>query len=409
MPEDLTGIFGKPFAEQVAALRLRVADLRPTARWDDLVGAEHDRAFMVAGAVKADLLADLAAAVDRVVAEGGSLEEFRRDFRAIVERNGWHGWTGEGTKKGEAWRTRVIYRTNVATTYAAGRMAQLREADFPFWVYKHSGAEHPRLDHLSWDGLVLKKDHDFWKKHYPPNGWGCGCRVAGARSKRGAARLGGNPDKPLPPGWDKTDPKTGAPPGIGKGWDHAPGDSVSDTIATMTGKTVAWPYEIAKAYMRDLPEAIVDRFAQGYRQLPSVADAARRYAERALGSQAGAPRPGIEPYLTLGLLSRDEAARARDILGAEVELFDYTVSEFAVRHVQNEHGDPVAERGRGQRAVVAADYALLPQLLQQPDSVMSDRGDLVIEKRIGQERYRAIFKRLAKRRMLTLVTFWIVG
>lgn len=250
MPE-LTGIFRRPFAEQVAALRLRFADLRPTARWDDLVGAEHDRAFMVAGAVKADLLADLAAAVDRAVSDGASLEEFRRDYREIVERHGWHGWTGEGTRAGEAWRTRVIYRTNVATTYAAGRMAQLREAGFPLWVYRHSGAEHPRLDHLSWDGIVLPADHPFWAKHYPPNGWGCGCRVAGARSERGARRLGGDPDKPLPPGWDAIDPRTGAPPGVGKGWDHAPGDTVSETVTALAPKLDALPPQPSIDLIRD--------------------------------------------------------------------------------------------------------------------------------------------------------------
>lgn len=254
MPE-LTGIFRRPFAEQVAALRLRFVDLRPTARWDDLVGAEHDRAFMVAGAVKADLLADLAAAVDRAVSDGASLEEFRRDFREIVERHGWHGWTGEGTRKGEAWRTRVIYRTNVATTYAAGRMAQLREADFPLWVYRHSGAEHPRLDHLSWDGIVLPADHPFWAKHYPPNGWGCGCRVAGARSERGARRLGGDPDKPLPPGWDSVEPKTGTPPGVGQGWDHAPGDTVSATVAALAPKLDALPPQLSIDLIRDWLQA----------------------------------------------------------------------------------------------------------------------------------------------------------
>ena len=88
---DLTGTFRKPFAEQVAAFRLRMANLVPTTRWDDLVRGQHDRGFMVAGALKADLLADLAAAVDKAIAQGTTLEEFRRDFRAIVEKNGWHG------------------------------------------------------------------------------------------------------------------------------------------------------------------------------------------------------------------------------------------------------------------------------------------------------------------------------
>ncbi len=33
---DLAATFRKPFAEQVAALRLRLGDLVPTVRWDDI-------------------------------------------------------------------------------------------------------------------------------------------------------------------------------------------------------------------------------------------------------------------------------------------------------------------------------------------------------------------------------------
>src|SRR5690606_4082132 len=116
--------------EQVAFFRQKLGRLVPTRRWDDILRDAHDTAFMVAGAEKADLLADLAAAVDRAVTEGVGLETFRRDFRSIVATRGWHGWTGEGTKAGEAWRSRVIYRTNAATSYAAGRMAQLVEGKF---------------------------------------------------------------------------------------------------------------------------------------------------------------------------------------------------------------------------------------------------------------------------------------
>lgn len=238
---DLAAGFRRPFAEQLAAFRLRLGTLAPTARWDDLWQSEHDRAFMVAGATKADLLADLGLAVDRAIAEGTSLETFRQDFRGIVERHGWHGWTGEGTAKGEAWRTRVIYRTNMATSYAAGRHAQLVAGGFAFWVYKHSGAEHPRLDHLSWDGVVLEADHPFWAAHFPPNGWGCGCKVFGARSRDGAKRVGGKPGKDLPDNWNRIDPKTGAPVGIGKGWAYAPGASVSETVQALRGKLDALP------------------------------------------------------------------------------------------------------------------------------------------------------------------------
>lgn len=248
---DLRATFRRPFAEQVAAFRLRLGDLVPTARWDDIARSQHDRAFMVAGAMQADLLADLGAAVDRAIAEGTGLEEFRRDFRRIVAERGWHGWTGEGTKAGEAWRTRVIYRTNMATSYAAGRMAQLVEGGFAFWVYRHGGSREPREVHLGWNGLVLPPDHPFWATHAPPNGWGCSCYIVGARSEAGARRLGGDPDKALPDGWQAPDPKTGAPAGIDKGWDYAPGATAVDAIRDLRQKLDQLPPQPSTDLIQD--------------------------------------------------------------------------------------------------------------------------------------------------------------
>ena len=242
---ELRAAFRRPFAEQLTAFRIRLQELAPTTSWDDLRGLQHDRAFMVAGARSADLLADLAGAVDKAIERGTGLDEFRRDFRAIVERRGWHGWTGEGTAAGEAWRTRVILQTNMLTSMAAGRLAQLRAGNFKFWVYRHSGAEHPRLHHLAWDGLILPAEHPFWATHYPPNGWGCGCRVVGANTLAGAIRVGGKPQVMLPANWADRDPKTGAPQGLGKGWDHAPGASVSEMINALKPKLDTLPQQIA--------------------------------------------------------------------------------------------------------------------------------------------------------------------
>jgi uncharacterized protein with gpF-like domain len=256
--DAIRAIFRKPFLEQVAAFRLRLGRLVPTARWDDLRGSDHDRAFMVAGAVKADLLADLGQAVEKAIVEGTTLEEFRADFRRIVEDRGWHGWTGEGTRKGEAWRTRVIYKTNIATSYAGGRRAQLVEGGFAFWIYFHGGSIEPRLQHLAWNGLILPSDHPFWLTHSPPNGWGCSCYVIGARSIAAAQRRGGDPGKVLAPGWDAPDPRTGTPPGIAKGWDHAPGGTVADIVATLAAKTRHWPDEITDAYLASLREELAE-------------------------------------------------------------------------------------------------------------------------------------------------------
>jgi len=100
------------FAEQIDFFRRKLN--LPSESWLDIQRAAHDRAFMVAGAMKADLLADLRKAVDQAV-QGGSIGEFRKSFAEIVAKHGWTGWTGEGTKAGEAWRTKVIYRTNIST------------------------------------------------------------------------------------------------------------------------------------------------------------------------------------------------------------------------------------------------------------------------------------------------------
>ena len=256
-------IFKRPFDEQVAFFRGKLGKLMPTATWRDLLREEHDRAFMVAGAAKADLLADLAAAVDKAIADGETLQAFRIRFRDIVSKHGWHGWTGEGTKAGEAWRTRVIYETNLSTSYAAGRHAQLLQGEYPYWMYRHSDAvQRPRPQHLAWDGLTLPPDHAFWKAHFPPNGWGCKCRAIGVRSASQARRLGGDPDKPLPRNWNVRDAK-GLLPGVDEGWDYQPGGLAalvpvltSDLAPVLAPSTTPDPLPIPRvvAASRLLPE-----------------------------------------------------------------------------------------------------------------------------------------------------------
>ena len=174
------------------------------------------------------------------IESGESIDQFRARFGEIVQKRGWQGWTGEGTEAGTNWRTRIIYRTNMATSHAAGRYAQLQ--DFPLWVYRHSGAEHPRLQHKAFDGLTLPKDDPFWATHYPPNGWGCGCRVFGARDEAGAARVGGTHTQP-PEGWNEISPETGEPFGVDEGWGYAPGASVADKFRGLIPEMVDEPPE----------------------------------------------------------------------------------------------------------------------------------------------------------------------
>lgn len=411
-PSVVSGALVRPFNEQVAFFRRKLGNLVPTARWDDLQKSAHDQGFMVAGAVKADLLSDLAAAVERANTEGVSLDTFRKDFRAIVAKNGWTGWTGENSAAGQAWRTRIIYRTNTKTAYHAGRLAQLREGNFDLWVYRHNDSvAHPRPLHQSWNGITQPPNSPWWRTHYTPNGWGCECYAVGARTPAAARRVGGDPDKPLPEGWDTIDPKTGEPQGIDKGWGYMPGDSVSDTVRTMAAKTQQWDYTLAKAYMQDVPAAARDALAVSYRGLPSVADDARRYAQRVL---AAPKQTDIGPH-TLGLLTSGQAAEVGQLVGTDVSLFDWAMDRSSVLHVDAKHGTD-AEVARGQAAVTAADYALLPQLLNAPDSVegvgvaRTTREKLIqLRKTMADGRTMvAVFGPRTGRRMMALQSMWML-
>lgn len=408
-PSALSGVFGRPFTEQVAFFRRKLGNLVPTRRWDDMVGAQHDHAFMVAGAAKADLLTDLAAAVDKAITEGRGLEEFRKDFRAIVKRNGWTGWTGEGSVRGEAWRVGVIYRTNAYTSYSAGRLAQLRQGNYPFWVYRHGGSLEPRPHHLSWDGLVLEPDHPFWKTHYPPSDWGCSCYALGARSKAAARRLGGDPEKKLPGNWNVRDRKTGAPAGIGRGWDYAPGDSVADQVNAIAGKVRRWDYAIARAFMDELPPERADALSNAYRRLPSTADDARRYAA---AIAEGREPAGGNPVRTMGMVRSDQAQQLEQLAGRPIAGFDYRFTPDSVRHILDEHGG-TSEVPRGQRPVTPEDFAELPGIVSRPDRILgpdrSNINELLVhyEKRIRGELYRATFAVATRRRSLTLKTMFV--
>lgn len=218
-----------PFREQNEFLR-RKLDL-PTNGWTDVYTREHDYAFVVAGANRSDLVADFRLAVQRAIEDGGTLEDFRHDFDRIVAK---HGWSYNG---GRNWRSRVIYETNMRSTYMAGRYEQLMvvREQRPFWQYIHSDAvENPRPEHEAWNGMVLRWDDPWWQYHFPINAWGCQCSVR-ALSMDDLARMGKTgPDEAPPIVWEQRTigqrsvdgPRTvEVPKGIDPGFEYTPGQS----------------------------------------------------------------------------------------------------------------------------------------------------------------------------------------
>ncbi|TSD86013.1 hypothetical protein FFK22_024655 [Mycobacterium sp. KBS0706] len=201
----------------------------PTNSWSDLMHQAHARAFSVAGATSASLLADFRQALDQAIASGGTLETFRADFDRIVAQ---HGWSYHGSRN---WRSRVIFETNTRMAYSSGRwqQAQRLKATRPYARYVDVHDARTRPEHYAWHDIVLPIDHPWWKTHWPPNGWNCRCH-AQSLSERDLKRFGlkvtvDPPEIEMEPrevrAPDGSTEIIWTPKGIDTGFGYNPGDS----------------------------------------------------------------------------------------------------------------------------------------------------------------------------------------
>lgn len=187
----------------------RQKGLAPRFDWRDLWAEQHTKAFTVAKATQLDVLADLYQAVSDAIEKGQSLGEFRKGLRPMLQAKGWWGekdvtdpLTGEvrTVQLGSARRLQTIYSTNLRMAHAAGRWQRIeRTANQRPWLryVAIEGDGRTRKEHLAWHGTILRFDDPWWKAHYPPNGWGCRCKVQ-QLSDRDLVRYGFTPSSSAP-------------------------------------------------------------------------------------------------------------------------------------------------------------------------------------------------------------------
>lgn len=354
-----------PFDEQIRLFRRKLS--LPTRAWTDIWQAEHDHAFVVAGAYKAELLADLRAAVDKAISQGTTLREFRKDFDQVVAR---HGWSYRG---GRGWRTRVIFETNLRSSYQAARFAQMKAvaAERPYWLYRHSDAvATPRPLHLAWDGLVVRHDDPWLKTHFPPNGWGCKCRMF-ALSQADLERMGkSGPDKAPPIEWETRrvgvrgpSPRTvRVPKGIDPGWAYAPGESVLDrSVALFMGRAAALPPNVAVLAVAD----VVTR----ERLLRGLLDQFRAWAGDVLGR--GKARNTL---FTLGAIPPRALTRLAE-RGRIPESAGVTIRDVELLHLDRDAKRAARTATGRQKALPRADIERLPEIIAAPRALLWDTQD----------------------------------
>ncbi len=338
--------FDLPFDEAIDYFRQKVK--LPTKNWEAIWQGMHTRAFVVAGAMKTQLVSDLYEAVEKGIADGTTIAQFRKDFDDIIARSGWK------YKGGKGWRTGVIFNTNIKTAYAAGHYEQMFDPDVlkarPFLRYVASNARTPRIEHTKWYNLILPADDPFWQTHYPPNGWGCKCGVVN-HSAREVERIkkeeaaGPHPVKtkaPKPEHYKWQSKETGKihkiSKGIDPGWDYNVGEAAWGK--QLSSNTMdAWKAQGAKQW--EILTAGDWQSAGRPKQIP--VDAAM--------AKIGAAVKG----------AKELESRLKTVLGGNEKIFTFKTSNFRYDVLVN--AEVLAKHIPADRAPFVP---FLPELMQDP-------------------------------------------
>lgn len=248
MADELS--FGDFSPDQALAVwQQRAASPVPEYSWWDIWQQQHSQMFTVAKTAGADVLDDIAAAVQKAIANGETFDQFAGELEPILVDKGWWGQgpafdpaTGEwnDAQLGSLSRLRTIYDTNLRMSYSAGQWASIErnKSDLPYLMYTHTTSLHPRIEHLLWDGTCLPVDDPFWDTHYPPNGWGCKCGTIALTASQFERMGNAGLIKPKAPTIDwrqlvnpRTGVQTAVPAGIDPGFGYNVGKAFLAALA----------------------------------------------------------------------------------------------------------------------------------------------------------------------------------
>ncbi|WKS99783.1 phage minor head protein [Gallibacterium salpingitidis] len=158
-----------------------------TWNWQEQLEEAHARAFTVAKATRAEILETLRQATTDAIEKGIPESEFIKNLEPKLRELGWWGkqvvvdssGNAEIVQLGSPRRLRTILQTNKITAYHTARYAQqmANVDEEPYWQYVSVRDSRTRASHLALHGKIYRYDDPIWEVFYPPNDWGCRCRV----------------------------------------------------------------------------------------------------------------------------------------------------------------------------------------------------------------------------------------
>lgn len=221
--------------------------LRPAFSWLDVWGQEHAQAFTVAKATETELLGVFQKSINEANEKGEGIEAWKKRLEPELKRLGWWGPRMVSDPLGKdvaravdfssPRRLKTIFDANMRSARAAGQWQRIQRAKrgMPYILYVRTVSTDARPEHVAFVGTILPVDHEFWRTHFPPNGWGCKCSVRSITARE-AMRLGYDPEAGGPQivfrkfRNRRTGEESLVPEGIDPGWQTNPGLSRAKTL-----------------------------------------------------------------------------------------------------------------------------------------------------------------------------------
>ncbi|TEW31400.1 phage head morphogenesis protein [Histophilus somni] len=350
-----------------------------TWNWQEQLEAAHARAFTVAKATKAEVLETLRLSVDNAIKNGISERDFIKQLQPELERLGWWGkkkiiderGKEQTIQLGSPHRLKRILRTNKITAYHAGRYAeQMANADEqPYWQYVAVSDSRTRASHLALNMKIYRYDDPIWQTMYPPNDWGCRCRVR-ALSEFRMQEYGLKPSRSeglIKEDWALAgvDPTTGEET-------HAKVTSIKTDKGTMT-TGAGWNYNVGQAAVgtdvavirkllqvqnRELRQQTIQAINNSEARHQAFAD----WVKTHLGKRGASSR-----YISAGLVTTEIAEKVAELSGQEkASELVLVMTEKRLEHAnsQKHHDNKIG--------LSLDEYASISKIIANPSLVIWD-------------------------------------
>ena len=161
---------------QTAIRCLGSKGLKPSGYWTEVWDEEHALADTVLRMARDDLLVAIYSMLMGALDEGVTQAEFAA---ALISGLAERGWAPPPAGRGVPARLARIHDSHLRVARAAGQWERIRQhqSEMPYLLYQVGPSPVHWEPHRHWEGLILPVDDEFWEYAYPPNGFGCKCRV----------------------------------------------------------------------------------------------------------------------------------------------------------------------------------------------------------------------------------------